>query len=280
MNTLTRRSLLTLAASAATLSAAKKKYPVGLELYSVRGDLKQDLMATVRAVAKMGYAGVEFFSPYMQWTPEYAKDVRKLMDDTGIKCFSTHNSNNSFTPELLPKAIDLNGIIGSKFIVMASSGRVDGLDGWKKIAEQLNKGADGMKAAGMRAGYHNHQVEFMPISGTRPMEVLANNTDKSVMLQLDVGTAIEAGTDPVQWIKQHPGRIVSLHCKDWMPPASDKTKGYKVLFGEGSAKWKEVFKAAEKSGGVEYYLVEQEGSRFSELETAEKCLANFKKIHG
>lgn len=281
MSSITRRSLLSLAASAATLSAAKKKIPVGLELYSVRGDLAKDLVGTVRAVAKLGYQGVEFFSPYMQWTPTFAKEMRTVLDEVGMKCFSTHNSNNSFTPELMPKAIELNTILGSKFIIMASAGRVTTLDGWKKVADQLTKGSEDTKSADIRVGFHNHQVEFKPIDGTRPMEVLANNTPKNVVLQLDVGTAIEAGTDPVQWINQHPGRIVSLHCKDWTSP-KDKDKdsgGYRVLFGEGVANWKEIFKAAEKSGGVEYYLIEQEGSRFSELETAGKCLTNFRKMH-
>ena len=94
MTTPSRRTFLTLA-TAATLttsaSAKKKPPPVGLELFSVRDELRKDLMGTVRAVAKMGYEGVEFFSPYFDWTPEYAKDVRKLLDDLGIRCFSTHN---------------------------------------------------------------------------------------------------------------------------------------------------------------------------------------------
>jgi sugar phosphate isomerase/epimerase len=64
--------------------------------------------------------------------------------------------------------------------------------------------------------------------------------------------------------------------KDWAPGGEDK--GYRVLFGEGSCPWKEIFAAAESVGGAEYYLIEQEGSRYSELETAEKCLANFKQM--
>jgi len=92
-----------------------------------------------------------------------------------------------------------------------------------------------------------------------------------------VGTCIEAGSDPVAWIRANPGRIRSIHCKDWAPGGADR--GYKVLFGEGVARWKEIFAAAENSGGVEYYLVEQEGSRYSELETAEKCLQRFESLH-
>ena len=265
-----------MAAAAIPASAAKKKIPVGLEMYSVRGEMQKDLMGAINAVAKAGYQGMEFYAPYMQWTPEKAKDVRKLMDDLNVKCFSTHNGVNSFSGDGMKKAIELNTILGSKFLIMASAGRVNGLDGWKGIADLLNKGAEGMKSVGIGTGFHNHQLEFKPIDGTRPMEILAKNTDKGVTLQLDVGTCIEAGLDPVVWIRQNPGRIRSMHCKDWSP---EKDKGYKVLFGEGVAKWKEIFKTAEKVGGVQFYLVEQEGSRFPEYETAEKCLVNFRKIY-
>ena len=273
---ISRRSFLAMAAAAGVASAAQKgkRVPVGLELYSVRDRLKEDLMGTVRAVAKMGYQGVEFYSPYFEWTPDYAKQVRRLLDDLGIRCYSTHNDSSSFSPEKLPRAIELNQTIGSGFIVMASSGRVRGLDGWKKVAETLNQAAEKMKPAGLRAGYHNHQTEFTPIEGKRPIEVLADNTSKDIMLQLDVGTCVEMGSDPVAWIDQHPGRIRSVHCKDWGPG-----KGYGVLLGEGAAPWKKIFQAAEKTGGVEYYLVEQEGSAYPSLETVERCLAAFKRLH-
>src|SRR5256714_1325114 len=114
------------------------------------------------------------------------------------------------------------------------------------------------------------------IAVCRIMEIRAKNTKTSVMLQLDVGTCLKAGADPVAWIRANPGRIHSIHCKDW---SSDAAKDYKVLFGEGNADWKGIFAAAESVGGVEYYLVEQEGSRFSELETAQKCLETFRSTH-
>jgi sugar phosphate isomerase/epimerase len=192
-----------------------------------------------------------------------------------IRCLSTHNSASVFTPENLGKAIELNRIIGSKSIVMASAGRVNGLDGWKGVAEKLTHASEKLKPLGMRAGFHNHKLEFVAIDGTKPMEVLAKNTPKDVTLQLDVGTCVEAGVDPVAWIKANPGRIRSMHCKDW---GAGEDKGYKVLFGEGDSPWKKIFEAAESTGGIECYLIEQEGSRFSSFETAEKCLADFKKM--
>ena len=272
---ISRRSFLASAAAAAVASATaqSKRIPVGLELYSVRDEMQKDVLATVRRVGQMGYQGVEFYSPYMQWTPEYTKQVRAALDETKMKCWSTHNGADSFAAGNIQKAIDYNGILGSTYVVMASAGRVQGLDGWKKVAETLTQGQEKLSAAKMKAGFHNHALEFRPIEGKRPMEVLADNTPKGVMLQLDIGTCIEAGTDPVEWINQHPGRINSLHCKEW-----SKTDGYRALFGEGEAKWKEIFAAAEKTGGVEFYLIEQEGSRFTSIETAEKCLANYKKM--
>lgn len=265
-----------MAAAAPLASMAKAKHiPVGLELFSVREELKNDLPGTVRAVAKMGYEGVEFFSPYMSWTTEQAKDVRKLLDELNIKCFSTHNGSDSFTPEKMDKAVELNKILGSKFIVMASAGRVEGIDGWKGVAEKLTKGSEKFKSAGIRAGYHNHQTEFKELDGKRPIEIIAANTPKNVMLQFDIGTCLEVGCDPIEWINKNPGRINSIHCKDWSPEGG---VGYKTLFSEGKAPWKEIFAAAEKTGGVEYYLIEQEGSRFTPFETAEKCLANYKKL--
>jgi sugar phosphate isomerase/epimerase len=277
-HSLSRRSLLSLAAAAPFAAAARgKKVPVGLELYSVRDVLKDDVMGTVRGVAKMGYQDVEFYAPYYDWTPEYAKDVRKLLDDLGIRCLSTHNGPKSFSADGIQRAIDLNSTIGAKFVVLASAGRVNGLDGWKGVADTLASASEKFQAAGLRAGYHNHQTEFKPVEGKRPIEVLAANTPKNVMLQLDIGTCIEAGSDPIAWINTNPGRINSLHLKDWSPDAG---KGYKVLFGEGVAPWKKIFDAAEKKGGVEYYLIEQEGSAYPSMETAERCLAAYKKIHG
>jgi sugar phosphate isomerase/epimerase len=141
------------------------------------------------------------------------------------------------------------------------------------VAERLTKGAEQMKSARVRAGFHNHQLEFMPIEGKRPMDVLAANTPKDVVLQLDVGTCLHAGSDPVAWINANPGRIKSIHCKDW-----SKDRGYRVLTGEGEAPWKAIIAAAEKTGGIEYYLIEQEGADTPPMETAAKCLANFKKL--
>ncbi len=250
--------------------------PVGLEMYSVRDALGKDPEGTIRAVAAMGYQGLEFYAPYFTWTESQAQDVRKLLDELKIRCFSTHNDSDYFSGDKLQHARQLNLILGSKYMVMASSRDVPGLDRWREVANTLNTAATKLDPHGLKVGYHNHQLEFTPTDGVRPIEILAKNTNPSVMLQLDVGTCIEAGADPVAWIKANPGRIRSMHCKDWSP---EPAKKYSVLFGEGVADWKALFHAAENGGGIEYYLVEQEGSRYPELETAQKCLQAFRATH-
>lgn len=279
-----RRSFLALSAAlpwalrgVASGLVASKSIPVGLELYSVRDELQKDPEGTVRAVAKMGYQAVEFYAPYFEWTAPRAKQMRKLMDDCGIRCYSTHNDEKFFLPESIDHARDLNLIMGSQYMVLAWSDPKPDLDGWKTLADNLNASADKLAPSGLKVGYHNHDAEWKPINGKRPMDILAADTTSAIMLQLDVGTCLEGGADPVAWIKANPGRIRSIHCKDWSP---DPNIGYKTLFGEGKADWKGIFQAAENGGGIEVYLVEQEGSRYPQLETAKRCLEAFRSAHG
>lgn len=273
---ISRRTFLAVAGAmpfAASALTAQRTVPIGLELYSVRTELTRDLMGTVSAVGKMGYQVVEFYSPYYSWTVEQAKDVRKLLDDLGVKCHSTHNGAVSISADGMQKAIDLNQIIGSKSIIIASPPKVAGVDGWKGFAAQLTAAAEKLRPLGMSTGFHNHATEWRALDGgQRAMDVLAANSSKDVVLQLDAGTCVEAGADPVAWIKANPGRIKSVHLKDW---GAGEGRGYSVAFGDGDVPWKPLFAAAEATGGVEFYLIEQEVSPpGTQLQMAQRCLEN------
>ena len=266
---------------AAVATKVTRKYPIGLELYSVREALAKDLPGTLREVAKIGYEAVEFYAPYYDWTMPYAKDVRRQLDDLGLRCYSTHNHLEAFTPgEGMAKAIELNQILGVRHLILASAGREDkGVEGWKKLCEQLSSAVAQLLPHGLTAGFHNHQTEWKPLDGgLRVMDVIAANTPKEFTLQFDVGTCMEAGADPVAWIKANPGRIRSMHLKDWAPGRHEDEKGYRVLFGEGISPWAEITAAVESVGGVEFYLLEQEGSRYPEFETVGRCLDLWKKF--
>jgi sugar phosphate isomerase/epimerase len=239
--------------------------------------LARDLPNTLKTVANIGYEVVEFYSPYFKWTPAYAKEVRAKMDDLGLKCYSTHNGFESFSSEEnLAHAIELNKTLGARYIVLASApGSTSGVAGWKGLCQKLTAAVEQLKSQGLSAAYHNHQAEWAHLeNGQRIIELIAASTPKEFALQLDVGTCEEAGADPVAWVNANPGRIKMMHLKDWAPGE----KGYRVLFGEGVTPWKQLLQAAKSVGGAEYFLIEQEGSQFSEFETAKRCLEAYKEM--
>lgn len=268
-------------AGAAPSRAGARQYPIGIELYAVRRELAKDLPGTLRAVAGMGYEVVEFYAPYLAWTIPYARDVRAQLDGLGIQCRSTHNAFAALIPgEAMTKAIEINHILGSRYIIAASApANASTLDDWKRASAQLAAASEQLRAYGMHAGFHDHHAEWVPLAGgLRPMDVIAANTGPDVVLQLDVGNCLEAGADPLAWIKANPGRIRSMHVKDWTPGTAAEEKGFRVLLGEGAAPWSDILATAESTGGIEYYLIEQEGSRYSELETARRSLEIWKAM--
>ncbi len=263
--------------SLAAAPAPSRKIPIGLQMYSVRDDEKRDLFGTLTALRGMGYECVEFWSPYFDWTPARAREIRQHLDGLGLRCYSNHTAAKHFAAEHLPHVIQLNHILGSRYVIMAHAGPQKDLDGWRRTAEVLAKTAPTFKQAGLGCGYHNWDVDFRPVDGTRPIDILTGQTPQDVAFQLDVATCLAAGADPLAFIKANAGRIKTYHLKDW---SDDPQKRYRVLLGEGLGRWKELLELAETVGGVEHYLIEQEGSRFSPMETAQRCLENFKALRG
>src|SRR5947199_318657 len=129
---LSRRSFLAFAAMLPWAFNSRKsgKIPVGLELYSVREELKKDPEGTVRAVAQMGYQCVEFYAPYFDWTENQTKQMRKVLDDLNVRCYSTHNDQAYFARDKINRARDLNLILGTKYVVWAYSEAKGNLDAW------------------------------------------------------------------------------------------------------------------------------------------------------
>lgn len=154
---------------------------------------------------------------------------------------------------------------------------MDGPDGWKRVAENLNHASETLRAAKLHAGYHNHNPEFRQLNGGKaPIEILTANTTKDVQLQLDVANCLDSGGDPVAYIKSNAGRIASMHVKDW---SSDPAKNYRVILGDGVAKWDQIFTAAESVGGAQYYLIEQEECSHPQMEAAQLSLQAYRKLH-
>ena len=252
---------------------AARKVPVGLQLYSVRGECGKDggknLPKIIEAVAKMGYEGVEF-AGYYGWK---AKDLRKLLDDNGLKCCGTHTGFGSVLGGALKRTVEFHQTLGNKFLIVPGLGRkeTESIEAWTATAKKFNEVAEKLKPLGMYVGYHNHSSEFKAMDGQVPWDAFFGNTVKDVVMQLDIGNAMGGGADVVAILKKYPGRALTLHIKE-------HGGGPKTVVGEGKAPWKEIIPLAQTTAGTQWYIIEHERDPNRALTDAGKCLTNFRRM--
>src|SRR5215510_11885135 len=155
---LSRRAFLAASASAACLYGQRKKHvPVGLLIYAVLADWKKDFDGTLKAVAQMGYEGVEL-TQYESWTPARAKEVRTLLDSIRLPVFATHTEPEYFVPgDKMKAAIELNQILGTRTVccVRGLGATPTGIgyhakasaenDAWRELAEVLQAASETLK---------------------------------------------------------------------------------------------------------------------------------------
>jgi sugar phosphate isomerase/epimerase len=253
-----------------SLGKAKRKIPLGLQLYSVRTECQKDLPATIAAVAKIGYQGVEFAGYY-----DYsAKDLRKLLDDNGLKCCGTHAQFDTLLGDNLPKTIEFNKIIGNKYLIVPwlDPNKYSTAEGWKNAAEVFNELAEKVEPHKMQVGYHNHSHEFKPVDGQVPWDIFFGNTRKDVIMQCDTGNAMIGGGEVIPYLKRYPGRAVTIHLKEYS--ATNKN----AIIGEGDIPWEELLTLCETIGGTKWYIIEEEKDVYPPLKAAELCYKNFRKL--
>jgi len=254
-------------AAEAAATEQKMTPKIGVQLYSVRDDCSKDLPGTITKVGKMGYTGVEFAGYYNRT----AKDLRKLLDDSGLVCCGTHIGLNTMQGDALKATVEFNKTLGNKNLICPGV-QAKTRDDWLGMAKQFNDIADKLKPDGMRTGYHNHGAEFEPFpDGDKPWDVFFANTKKEVIMQFDVGNAMPKG-EAVFYLKKFPGRAVTMHVKPW-----SKTNR-RALIGEDDLPWKEIFTLAETTGNTEWYIVEYEVPGTPAIEAIDKCLQALKKM--
>jgi sugar phosphate isomerase/epimerase len=297
---LTRRSAMGLGLAAAGLAAGAARgagagpffkrtgLPVGLQLYTLGPDLRADLDGQLGQVAKIGYRTVEM-AGYLGRTPQ---ELRAAFDKAGLACPSAHIQGRRGGPD--PSLEDLDRliadahVIGIKRIVLPMfpvpdrpelkqkpgeatlayrTRMADGItaDDWKATADLLNAKGKVLKAAGLTMGYHNHNIEFAPLSAknggeTNGLEILLKNTDPAlVTFEMDVGWVVAAGHDPFALLKGHPGRFKQMHVKDVRATtkANFAFQQDPADIGAGIIDWKRLLPAAH-AHGVRDFFVEQE----------------------
>jgi sugar phosphate isomerase/epimerase len=258
------------AAARARLGLASPKVPIGVQLYSVRKDCERDLPGTLKALKGFGYEAVEFAGYYGR----SAAEMRTLLDDNGLKCCGTHTGLDTIEGGALAKTIELNRTIGNRLLIVPGipAERRKTAEDWKKLAALFDGAADEAAPAGMRVGYHNHNVEFAPMGGSTPWDIFFGGTKKTVVQQIDTGNCIDGGGDPVALIERYPGRTASIHLKEHSRTKPD------AFVGEGDVPWKAIFEACETAGGTEWYIVEYEHESQPAIPSVGRCLENLRKM--
>ena len=245
--------------------AAKKKIPVGVQLYSVRENCKTDFPGTIAAMAQMGYAGVEFAG----YWGRSAKDIRKILDDNGLVTCGTHTQLADLQPDKLDATIEFNQIIGNQFIIcpyMTGKTRAE----WLAHAQMFNQLSDKLKPLELWTGYHAHQHDFQLIEGESAWDIFFGNTQPRVIMQLDTSNCCEGGADPVAVLNQYPGRALTIHIKP-------NGGGPEAVIGEDKIDWTAIFKWCQTRGGTQWYVCEHETSK-DPIGTMRRTFAALKKF--
>jgi sugar phosphate isomerase/epimerase len=254
------------------------KVPIALQLYSVRHDLDKDLRGTLKAVADMGYDGVEFAG-----APKHgAEELKALLDEFGLACCGWHTPFNLVQDDTLDDTIAFNKALGNAKVIVPGipaelrRTRAD----WEKMAGFFNDLAAKLAPHGMATGYHNHHVEFQPLDGELPWDTFFGNTRKEVIMQLDTGNAIFGGGDVISILERYPGRAVTVHLKPFSKEAGkdDPRLGLRPLIGDDDTPWEQVFKLCETIGGTEWYIVEYESDAYPKLEAVERIVKRLREM--
>jgi len=271
--TIDRREFLGSVGSAAAVLAlgdlhSKKVGPIGLQLYTVRDEMKKDFFGTLAKVAQIGYKEVEFAGYF----GNDAHAVRAALKTNGLTSPSAHIG----FPELgasWDKILEDAVTLGQKYVICPwIDEKYRTLAGYKEVADLFNKAGEQAKKSGLQFGFHNHDYEFPPIDGQVPLDFLIKNTDpKLVVFEMDVYWVRHGGADPVAYFKKYPGRFPLLHIKDM-----DASRNM-VDVGKGIIPWKKVLEEG-KEEGVKHIFVEhdQPGDAFASIRASYQYLSSLR----
>jgi sugar phosphate isomerase/epimerase len=243
------------------------KIPVALQLYTVRDEMARDFKGTVRKVAQLGYAGVEFAG-----TGDLsAAEINDLLAETGLKPVGSHVAIAALESDL-DKQIAYNKAIGNPFIGVPFLGQeYRGPQGFRRAAAAMNRIGAVVRDAGMTLYYHNHAFEFDVVEGERGWDILIGETDPAlVTFEIDVYWVRYAGQDPAALIQANAGRYPLIHLKDMIGEGEGRTW---AEVGQGLLDFSPIF-AASEAQGARWYIVEQDRCAGPSLESARISLQN------
>ena len=249
-------------------------FTFSVQLYSVRTVLQQDPLTVLGKLRAMGYSGVEGFGNFNF----SSSDVNYGLSDSGLKLVGYHTPWAYVQEDKLESTISYFKAIGNRYVIIPSlpDECTNSIDAWKRSAEKFNAISARLKAEGMVLGYHNHHTEFKEIDGQLPYTVFFDNTDPSIVMQMDNGNALCGGADFMAIMSRYPGRAQSVHLKPY-----SKSSGYTPVIGQDDIDWKEFLHWCRDEGGTEHYIVEYECEEaHPQMEGVELCIKALKEMEG
>jgi sugar phosphate isomerase/epimerase len=232
--------------------------PIGLQLFSVRGECVKSLPAALTNVAKIGYVGAEpwgYDGKTLEWQGHHVRDIRKMYDDNGLACCGIHLAPDALGGANIARTVEFNKALGNRFLIIAGDRqRMSSVEGVRELAAMLESAAERLAGDGMFTGYHAHPFDFGVLeNGEIAWDMLFASTRQSVIMQMDIGNCAAGGGDPIATLRKFPNRARSVHLKDF-GGAPDS------VIGEGKADWPEIFRLCETQQNTEWYVVEEGGA--------------------
>jgi sugar phosphate isomerase/epimerase len=274
-------------------ATGKGKTLTGVQLYSIRDDMKKDPLGTLKQLAAMGYKHVEHANYNDRKFYGYApKEFKQILNGLGMKMPSGHTvlsrqhwdeTKKDFT-DLWKYTVEDAAVMGQKYVIspwLDDSYRKTH-DDLKRYMEVFNKSGELCKKWGMQYGYHNHDFEFsQKLNDVTVYDIILQNTDPALVIQqLDIGNMYNGGAKAMDILKKYPGRFASMHVKDEIKSEKGEMGGHyeSAVLGSGIIGVKEVIDYGKKLGGTIHFIIEQESYQGkTPLESVKEDLAIMKK---
>ncbi len=245
----------------ASVSKKLVNMPIGFQSYVLREDIGKDITGTLNEMKTLGYEYVEMCSPKGYMGPfeplaKYSgKELMQLIDNTGMKCNSSHFTWDEMEKNL-DERLEFANEMGLEHFVASGGLHSETMDELKVKCDKLNSMGEKIKNAGMIAGFHNHAAEFeTKFDGKYEYDVILELLDPEVVKMQYQTQPITMGVQGSTYFNKFPGRFISTHMQDYDP--NDTTK--EIALGQGIADWKDFFASAAK-GGVQVAYVEMESN--------------------
>jgi sugar phosphate isomerase/epimerase len=234
---------------------------VGLMLYTVRDECARDFEDTIRAVAEMGYEGVELF----QLHGRGPREVRRWLDESGLEAVGRHVSLETLESRLPDLVAESEALATPRVVVGWIEPPVSPVQA-QAAADRIARAASATAAAGLELGFHNHDAELRRLEDGRSF--IDRLLELPIFLELDLGWAWWAGDDPASLLDRTRGRVPLVHLKDF------RARGERSFcpVGDGSVGYEHVAPAA-AAAGAEWLLVEQDEADGFALDAARRSLA-------